>query len=118
MDYLLFLRVRRSTVLSILTSSSASFLFSFFLFAFLCMLTIPHLHATLFSFCIKKWHRPYNHSVLLFHYPSGQVFLQIKQSLDQICASPPSTNSSTPVTKLLSFDARNEAAVATSSGLP
>ena len=36
----------------------------------------------------------------------------------QICAIPPSTQSSMPVTKLLSFDARKETALAISSGLP
>jgi hypothetical protein len=38
--------------------------------------------------------------------------------LDQICALPPSTNSSIPVTKLAPSDARNKAALATSSGSP
>ena len=36
----------------------------------------------------------------------------------QICARPPSTNNSIPVIKLLSSDARNVTAFATSSGLP
>ena len=36
----------------------------------------------------------------------------------QICPRPPSTNSSIPVIKLLSSDARNKTAFATSSGLP
>jgi hypothetical protein len=36
----------------------------------------------------------------------------------QICALPPSTNSSMPVTKLESSEARNSAALATSSGSP
>ena len=35
-----------------------------------------------------------------------------------ICAIPPSTESSIPVTKLLSFDARKETTFAISSGLP
>jgi hypothetical protein len=34
------------------------------------------------------------------------------------CAKPPSTNSSVPVTKLLSSDARNSTALAISSGVP
>src|ERR1700735_1705058 len=38
--------------------------------------------------------------------------------IDQICALPPSTNSSIPVTKLESSDARNNATLATSSGSP
>ncbi len=38
--------------------------------------------------------------------------------IDQICALPPSTNSSIPVTKLESSDARNNATFATSSGSP
>src|SRR6266404_392614 len=37
---------------------------------------------------------------------------------DQICALPPSTNSSMPVTKLESSDARKSAALAISSGEP
>src|ERR1700693_4972311 len=37
---------------------------------------------------------------------------------DQTCALPPSTNSSIPVTKLESSDARNNAALAISSGCP
>ncbi|PYQ48997.1 MAG: hypothetical protein DMF78_19615 [Acidobacteria bacterium] len=37
---------------------------------------------------------------------------------DQTCAKPPSTNSSVPVTKLLSSEARNTTAFAISSGLP
>src|SRR5437870_13796696 len=36
----------------------------------------------------------------------------------QICAAPPSTNSSVPVTKLLSSEARKTAARAISSGVP
>jgi hypothetical protein len=36
----------------------------------------------------------------------------------QICATPPSTNSSMPVTKLESLEARKSAAVAISSGRP
>src|ERR1700686_3550899 len=36
----------------------------------------------------------------------------------QICAKPPSTNSSIPVTKLLSSEARNTTAFAISSGCP
>src|ERR1700723_853752 len=38
--------------------------------------------------------------------------------IDQICALPPSTNSSIPVTKRESSDARNNATLATSSGSP
>jgi len=38
--------------------------------------------------------------------------------LDQICPLPPSTNSSIPVTKLESSDARNNTALAISSGSP
>src|SRR6202046_1542321 len=38
--------------------------------------------------------------------------------IDQIWALPPSTNSSMPVTKLESSDARNNATFATSSGSP
>src|SRR5260370_38630402 len=39
-------------------------------------------------------------------------------SIDQTCALPPSTNSSIPVTKLESSDARNNAVLAISSGSP
>src|SRR6202453_582182 len=38
--------------------------------------------------------------------------------IDQICALPPSTYSSIPVTKLESSEARNNATLATSSGSP
>src|SRR5262245_16792862 len=40
------------------------------------------------------------------------------RTLRQTCANPPSTNSSTPVMKLASSDARNTTALAISSGLP
>ena len=43
---------------------------------------------------------------------------RIDATTDQTCAIPPSTNSSIPVTKLLSSDARNTAAFAISSELP
>jgi len=39
-------------------------------------------------------------------------------SFPQICAMPPSTKSSMPLTKLLSSDARNTTALAISSGMP
>src|SRR5258706_3345123 len=39
-------------------------------------------------------------------------------TLNQTCARPPSTNTSLPVIKLLSSEARNKAAAAVSSGLP
>jgi hypothetical protein len=39
-------------------------------------------------------------------------------SRPQICAAPPSTNSSVPVTKVLSSEARKTAALAISSGVP
>src|SRR5579864_4736818 len=42
----------------------------------------------------------------------------VSRPFDQICALPPSTNSSMPVTKLESSEARNNAAFATSSGSP
>jgi hypothetical protein len=40
------------------------------------------------------------------------------RNFDQICALPPSTKSSMPVTKLESSEARNSAALAISSGSP
>src|SRR5580658_10594373 len=48
------------------------------------------------------------------------VIIDISPNRDvaQTCALPPSTNSSTPVTKLESSDARYSAALATSSGFP
>src|ERR1700693_3624280 len=42
----------------------------------------------------------------------------VSRPFDQICALPPSTNSSIPVTKLESSEARNNATFATSSGSP
>jgi hypothetical protein len=52
----------------------------------------------------------------------GQAFVHFEQidvhASDQICALPPSTNSSMPVTKLESSEARNSAALAISSGEP
>jgi hypothetical protein len=44
--------------------------------------------------------------------------LALAAAYPQICAIPPSTKSSMPVTKLLSSDARNTAALAISSELP
>src|ERR1700733_13041096 len=49
---------------------------------------------------------------------SFQLSTQPLRPHDQTCARPPSTNSSTPVTKLESSDARYNAALATSSGSP
>ena len=43
---------------------------------------------------------------------------RVSRPFGQIWALPPSTNSSIPVTKLESSDARNKAALATSSGSP
>jgi hypothetical protein len=47
-----------------------------------------------------------------------QAALASRSSLRQICALPPSMDSSIPVTKLESSEARNSAALATSAGSP
>jgi hypothetical protein len=48
----------------------------------------------------------------------GRVTLRCVESCRQICAAPPSTKSSMPLTKLESLEARNRATVAISSGRP
>jgi hypothetical protein len=46
---------------------------------------------------------------------AGHSPISLEKSLDQTCAAPPSTNSSLPVTKADSSEARNNAAFAISS---
>jgi hypothetical protein len=66
--------------------------------------------------CLPKWEL--TNSICNTTISRGDPMAQPPLTLNQTCAKPPSTNTSLPVIKLLSSEARNKATAAVSSGLP